>query len=124
MPAGLFEDDKGNTSSGRVQTTATVIAGVILALIIGVGEYQGRKENFSQDLYRLVTALTIGGAGVKGFQKFSEREPRTIQVPANPPANTAPSPVQTTSDTSKNTISNGNVLSSEEELKVVLKDGW
>lgn len=78
MAAGMFQDDKGNTSSGRLQTTATVFVGLGLAIVIGMGEWQGTR--FSANLHTLVIALTVGGAGMKGLQKFSERELKPTPV--------------------------------------------
>jgi len=70
MMAGIFQDGKGKTSSGRLQTTASVLVGLGLAIALVAGEWRGKT--FSENTYLLTGALTIGGAGMKGFQKLSD----------------------------------------------------
>ncbi|WP_299402870.1 hypothetical protein [Acaryochloris sp. IP29b_bin.148] len=121
MP-GIFQDDKGKRSSGRLQTTASVLVGLGLAITMGAGEWRGKA--FSENLYILTGALTIGGAGMKGLQKFSERDeqlasnglptkvavPQTVAVPST----------EVVSSTSKII----KVQTPEKELTAVLQEGW
>ena len=123
--AGMFQDDKGNTSSGRLQTTATVFVGLGLATILGIGEWRGKS--FSENMFILTGALTIGGAGMKGFQKFSEREAKPAPASSNPqavPVNPQTAPVLSSTKSTSASLEKTKLLTAEEELKVVLQEGW
>lgn len=119
--SGIFQDDKGKQSSGRLQTTASVMVGLSLAITLAAGEWRGKT--FSENLYILTGALTIGGAGMKGLQKFSEREDKPVSTSANsaavPPTVAVPSTevVSTSSKVIK-------VQTPEKELTAVLQEGW
>lgn len=120
---GILQDAKGKRSSGRLQTTASVLVGLGLAITLAAGEWRGKT--FSENLYILTGALTIGGAGMKGLQKFSERDEKPVLNSAAPttvaasPTVTVPSTevVSTTSKVIK-------VQTPEKELTAVLQEGW
>ena len=94
-----------------------------LAITMAAGEWRGKT--FSENLYILTGALTIGGAGMKGLQKFSERDEKPVSNSVAPttvaasPTVTVPSTevVSTTSKVIK-------VQTPEKELTAVLQEGW
>lgn len=120
---GILQDDKGKRSSGRLQTTASVLVGLGLAITLAAGEWRGKT--FSENLYILTGALTIGGAGMKGLQKFSERDEKPVLNSAAP-TTVATSPTVTVPSTEVVSTASKviKVQTPEKELTAVLQEGW
>ncbi|MGR3280156.1 hypothetical protein ACSYAD_34455 [Acaryochloris marina NIES-2412] len=120
--SGIFQDSKGKQSSGRLQTTASVLVGLGLAITLAAGEWRGKT--FSENLYILTGALTIGGAGMKGLQKFSEHD-KQPQSAAPPTKVAAPQIVAVPSTEVVSTSSKViKIQTPEKELTAVLQEGW
>lgn len=120
---GILQDDKGKRSSGRLQTTASVLVGLGLAITLAAGEWRGKT--FSENLYILTGALTIGGAGMKGLQKFSERNEKPVLNSAAPTTVAASPTVTVPSTEVVSTASKVIKLQTpEKELTAVLQEGW
>lgn len=120
---GILQDDKGKRSSGRLQTTASVLVGLGLAITLAAGEWRGKT--FSENLYILTGALTIGGAGMKGLQKFSERNDKPVSTSVAP-TTVAASPTVTVPSTEVVSTASKviKVQTPEKELTAVLQEGW
>jgi len=117
----ILRDSTGKTSSGRLQTTASVFVGLGLAITLVAGEWQGKT--FSENVYILTSALTIGGAGMKGLQKFSERAAKRTAV-ADEATASPPTVAASATETAPPPTKVIKVQTPEKELTAVLQEGW